>query len=169
VRDPPQCLRFSSRARGSRARRGVYTMLDDEMHAVFVAFVVHARKRTASIRQSTIVRCATRRDPSGRIHSRTRPRPLGLIRTWGKISGRICEEETKGDAEAVQPGVRPSVAALHSAACCETTSFLATLHRAHYRLLGLRFPARRTEPLAPSLGHPLRGDSRYAVRACSGT
>ena len=39
---------------------GVYTMVDDEMHPVFVAFVVNARKRTPSTPQSTIVRCATR-------------------------------------------------------------------------------------------------------------
>jgi len=38
-------------------------MVDNEMHPVFVAFVVHARKRTPSTPQSTILRCVTRGVP----------------------------------------------------------------------------------------------------------
>ena len=42
---------------------GVYTMVGDGMHPVFVAFVVHVRKRTPSTPQSTILQCATRGVP----------------------------------------------------------------------------------------------------------
>ena len=78
---------------------GVYTMADDEMHAVFVAFVVHGRKHTRSTLQSTIVRCATRgvplnesfeKSPSstgthscgGNPHHQRRGRRAGIM-AWG--------------------------------------------------------------------------------------
>jgi hypothetical protein len=42
---------------------GIYMMVNDGVHAVFVAFAVHGRKRIPSTPQSTIVRCATRGVP----------------------------------------------------------------------------------------------------------
>src|SRR5262249_44187039 len=39
----------------------MHEVIDNEVHSVFAALIVHAGKRTLSTRQSTILRCATRR------------------------------------------------------------------------------------------------------------
>jgi hypothetical protein len=80
-------------------------MVDDEMHAVFAAFVVHAGKRTPSTPQSTIVRCATRGVPRNEFI-----REIGLIH-WDSSERRRNlredrEEEAVGNAEAGSAGVK---------------------------------------------------------------
>ena len=60
---PIQTVAFFAWRCSDRLSVRMHEVIDDEVRSLFAALVVHAGKRTLSTRQSTILRCATRRVP----------------------------------------------------------------------------------------------------------